>query len=307
MALSSLTNRNNYTGNGSLSSYSYSYRIQDQTHLRVTVMDTNDVETLLTLTTDYTVSGVGGASGGSITLVNASQAWLTSGHLKSGYRITIRRVLPLKQNNDIRNSGDFFAATHEDEFDYLTMVDQQLQDQLDRTVQLPETTALSGLTLPEPEAGMVLQWNDDEDGLQNLDPDSAAALTVVAPASAFSTATIAQSVLDALNPRIYGTRGAPSALLAGTALAPTAGVIEQTHFIQGSGGAVDVSANPQIAAGTVVGQKLRLIACSNTNTVKYENGTGLILNGDYTMISSSLLALIWDGTNWVEEYRNALI
>lgn len=140
MALTSTTNRNDYVGNGATSVYSYTFRIFVNTDLRVTVRNTaNGTETQLILTTDYTVSGVGDVGGGSITLVNAGQAWLSSGNLATGYELTIRRVRPLTQTTDIRNQGDFFPESHEDEFDRGVMVAQQQQDEIDRAVKLPET------------------------------------------------------------------------------------------------------------------------------------------------------------------------
>ena len=144
MSISSTTNRNDYTGNGAVDTYSYTFRIFANTDLLVTVRDTNDVETTLTLTTHYTVSGVGDAGGGSISLVNGAFSWLDAdGDLKSNYILTIRRVRPLKQETDIRNQGDFFPETHEDAFDHLLMIDQQQQDEIDRAVVLPETVPSS--------------------------------------------------------------------------------------------------------------------------------------------------------------------
>lgn len=140
MTLSSATSRVSYTGNGAVDTYSYTFKIFDQDDLLVTVKNTSDVETTLTITTDYTVSGVGDTGGGSIALVNSSQAWLdVDGDLLTGYILVIRRVRSIVQETDIRNQGTFYPETHEDEFDKLTMVDQQQQDELDRSIKLPET------------------------------------------------------------------------------------------------------------------------------------------------------------------------
>jgi hypothetical protein len=74
-------------------------------------------------------------------------------------------------------------------------------------------------------------------------------------------------------------------------------------FIEGSGGAVDVSANPQIAAGNTVGQELILIGRNDTNTVLFEDGTGLSLNGPFDMGADNVLTLVWDTSVWVEVSR----
>lgn len=141
MAIPSATNRNDYVGSSAVHVYAYSYRILLESHLRLTVRDLLGNETTLTINTDYTVDGVRNASGGNITLVNSGQAWLTAGELTTGFSLTIRRVLPLTQLTDFRNQGDFFPETHEDEFDRGVMVAQQQQDELARSMRLPETEA----------------------------------------------------------------------------------------------------------------------------------------------------------------------
>jgi hypothetical protein len=152
MSITSASARNDYTGNGATGTYSYGFRITDDDHLRVTIRDTDDAETTLTKTTHYTVTGVDEAAGGSITLVDGAFDWETSGNLKSDYHLTIRRVVPLKQETDIRNQGDYYPETHEDTFDYLTSIDQQQQDEVDRSVKLPETVAAADFDAEMPAA-----------------------------------------------------------------------------------------------------------------------------------------------------------
>jgi hypothetical protein len=103
---------------------------------------------------------------------------------------------------------------------------------------------------------------------------------------------------------VTGTRAAPSAIVAGTGVAYVEGTYaRQLWFIEGSGGAVDVSANPQIAAAATVGRELTLIGRSDTNTVLLEDGTGLSLNGAFEMGANNVLNLVWDGSVWVEMSR----
>jgi hypothetical protein len=67
-----------------------------------------------------------------------------------------------------------------------------------------------------------------------------------------------------------------------------------------------VSSNPQISAGTIVGQELVLKGTDNTNTVTIQNGTGLELNGPCPLRSGSQIYLVWDGTVWGEVSRNGI-
>src|SRR4029079_304424 len=66
--------------------------------------------------------------------------------------------------------------------------------------------------------------------------------------------------------QVTGSRGTPQNITAAGGIAP-AGKWEEVIFVQGNGGAIDITANPQIAAGTVVGQTLMLIGRSSTNTL----------------------------------------
>jgi hypothetical protein len=78
--------------------------------------------------------------------------------------------------------------------------------------------------------------------------------------------------------------------------------------IQGSPGAVDITANPQIAAGTD-GEILILIGQSNTNTVQlHDDGTGLQLNGGtaFTMGQYDTIQFVYEAAsgNWIEMRRS---
>lgn len=134
--------RNDYVGTGATATYSYTFRIFAATDLRVTTRNTAGVETTLTYPTDYTVTGVNRASGGTIVL--------TAGNLTTDYALTIRFDRTPRQSTDLRNQGSFLPQTHEDKFDELTRYSQQLEDVVDRSLHLPETEVgtAAATTLP---------------------------------------------------------------------------------------------------------------------------------------------------------------
>ena len=145
------TNRNDATGNDATTVYAYGFKIFAATDLEVTIKDTSGNETLLVYPTAYSVSGVGLAAGGNVTLTDLDASYQNAdGTLKLNYTITIRRIRPLTQTTDIRNQGGFFASTHEDTFDHLMMVDQQEQDAINRGIKLQTTEVGSAAktTLP---------------------------------------------------------------------------------------------------------------------------------------------------------------
>lgn len=136
--------RNDYVGNGAVDTYSYNFKIFDDDHLRVVIKNTLGVESVLVKTTDYTVTGVLAAAGGSVALVNAAQAWLdVDGDLKTGYVLTILRVLPIDQETDLRNQGSYFPEDVEDQLDKCVMIDIQQQEQIARSVKIPETVSVA--------------------------------------------------------------------------------------------------------------------------------------------------------------------
>lgn len=163
MSITSTTARNNYTGNGSTATYGYGFKIFNQGDITVTVRDPDtDAETTLTLTTDYTLTGVGDNAGGNVVLVDAGQDWIDgSSYLKSSWALTVRRIVDLTQNTDIRNQGNFYPEVHEDTFDYSRMIDLQQQDEIDRSAKMAETSTSSPPTLPTPVTNRGLYYNSD--------------------------------------------------------------------------------------------------------------------------------------------------
>ena len=169
MTVSSVTNRNDYSGNGVASTFAYGFRIFSETDLRVTTLHiATGVETTLVWPTDFTVTGVNDPAGGSITLVD--------GALGANYKLTVRFDADPLQATDIRNQGKFYPEIHENVFDFLTLLIQSARDEIRRSLRLSETSAVNG-QLPAPVAGKVLGWNSAADGLDNFDPASLAVVT----------------------------------------------------------------------------------------------------------------------------------
>lgn len=117
MTVSTEVNQAAYTGNGVTTVFPYTFRILNASNLTVTRIDLQEVETVLTLGTDYTVTGAGSYNGGAVVLPQP---------LQSNYSLVIVRDLDIVQETDLRNQGTFFAEVHEDAFDYLTMIIQQV-------------------------------------------------------------------------------------------------------------------------------------------------------------------------------------
>jgi len=73
-----------------------------------------------------------------------------------------------------------------------------------------------------------------------------------------------------------------------------------TAKIAGNGGAVDLTSNPQIVtSGRTAGDICYLLGTSDTNTVKIDTGTGVIVTASITFTNNKLEQFNFDGTNWI--------
>ena len=139
MTISTTNIKNSYAGNSNTSVFQYTFKILANTELQVIIRASSGTETVKTLTTHYTVSGVGNASGGNVTF--------TSGNIPAtGETVVIRRVTAQTQNLDLVENDPFSAETVESAFDKLTSINQELQEQLDRSIKVSRTATI---TTPE--------------------------------------------------------------------------------------------------------------------------------------------------------------
>ena len=132
MTVSTVVDHNDYTGNGVTTSFPYTFRIFKKTDLAVSVVDLSENITVLVLDTDYTVTNAGGYNGGSVVLTTP---------LANGWQISIARELEPTQETDLRNQGKFFAEVHEDAFDKLTMLVQQVRSMFRLALRKPTSIA----------------------------------------------------------------------------------------------------------------------------------------------------------------------
>lgn len=102
--------------------------------------------------------------------------------------------------------------------------------------------------------------------------------------------------------KVVGTVGSPTAISAAGGITPL-GAIREIIFVESDGGAVTVTADPPIAAGTFVGQELTIIGTSDTDTIQIDDAAGLNLNGTVIIEDGQVLNLLWIGSVWLETFR----
>ena len=135
MTVSSSTNRASYSGNGALTTFAYGFKVFDQDELTVILRSSDGTETVQTITTNYTVTGVGAASGGNVVFGSAPA---------SGVTIVILRELDLDQGLDLVPNDPFPAQSLEDSLDKLTFMVQQHNEELGRTIKASRTNVIAG-------------------------------------------------------------------------------------------------------------------------------------------------------------------
>ena len=136
MTVSTTIIKSSHNGNGSTTTFAYSFKIFADTDLVVIIRSSTGTETTKTLTTHYTVAGAGDASGGSITF--------TSGNTPaSGETVVIRRNVPQTQVIDYIANDPFPAETHEEGLDRNTMIAQQVSEATERSIKLSRTNTMT--------------------------------------------------------------------------------------------------------------------------------------------------------------------
>jgi hypothetical protein len=122
--ISDVTRRVVYSGSIGVGPYSFSFEVLANTDVAV-----YKNTTLLTLTTDYTVT-INSNGTGSVTLVSAATG---------SDKITLVGDRPIARATDFVTGGDLFANTLNDEFDSLVIFSQQVDEKVARAITAPVT------------------------------------------------------------------------------------------------------------------------------------------------------------------------
>lgn len=159
MTVSSTQQKVTYVGNGVTTAFAIPFSFLASTQIEVWLRDEGvdpHTEALQATPANYSIAG------STVTMVTAPAA---------DEKLVIKRVVPLTQLLDYIQNVNFSIETHETALDKLTQITQQLLEMIKRAALLPNTTALTSLSFPEPDANKVLAWNATEDGFENTTID----------------------------------------------------------------------------------------------------------------------------------------
>ena len=155
MTISTTIVKNSYAGNASTTVFNYNFKILSSGDLKVYIRSSNGTETLKTLNTHYTITGVGSAVGGSITFTLGNTP-------ASGQTVVLIRDTAQTQSIDYVANDPFPADTHEEGLDKGIILVQELQEEIDRCLKLSKTNSMTSAEFfigPQDRAGKILGFD----------------------------------------------------------------------------------------------------------------------------------------------------
>lgn len=225
-----------YVASASQTTFAYPFPIFDDDDLIVYVG-----ETLKTISTDYTVTGVTDDNGGNVVFTSGRSA---------GEIVTIWRDTTISRTVDYQQNGPITSTAINDDFDRLTVITQEQKNALARSIRFPRTAAI-------PDSGLELtpfnNWLS-----RYLFVDSNGALT---PAVSVTGVTLTQAVVgQVLYPQ--------TALEASAGVTPTAYNFEP-YDVRRYGALGDNSNNDAVPAASAATIASRYTRFANGLTFKF--------------------------------------
>jgi hypothetical protein len=267
MTVLTTTSTVSYLGNGATMVFDFDFLIPDGA-LVVTVEQGGVVSVLEA--SDYGVSGLGNANGGVVTFATAPA---------SGVAVTISRSLDILQDMAFVNGSAFYAEVIEGGFDKLTMIAQDLQEQVDRSVKVSITSQETPETIME----TLLAARDQSvsasasatvsQGAAAVSAASAVAADTAAAASAAAVATD-RAVVEARAAEVATHWAEVEASAAVVAASETAAVTASTSAQADAATAQSAAATAEGAAGTASAAAVLAGASADAAAVSEGNAEG---------------------------------
>ncbi len=165
MSVSSTLRKQQFTLDGIEDNYTFTFRALTSAPEDIKCsVTTAGVTTILTYTTQYSVTINSDGVGGTVTLVSASTIGLGT--------LTVYRETTNTQESDYDDYNQFPANTLEEDIDKRTMVEQEQAETFDRTIKFPIESTTKDIDFPEPAASKLIGWNSVADGLENKIPST---------------------------------------------------------------------------------------------------------------------------------------
>lgn len=182
-----------YATNGSTTTFAFAFKVFDTDDVRV-VSYADSEETDLVETTDYTVTlneDQDSSPGGTVTTTSAL----------NGPTVTIISAVPIEQPVTFTNSGSFYPRVLNDALDRQTMISQQLDERVSRTLVFPVGEEIDTMPVAAERADTIFGF--DSDGNRVLLPLAGASVALQAQRREFE-ATAGQTEFQFLAAALSG-------------------------------------------------------------------------------------------------------
>jgi len=188
MTVSSTVVRNSYAGDNSTTQFTYTFPIHSSSELKVILRSSAGVETVQTLNSDYTINDTG--TGGTVTFTSAPA---------SGVSIVLIRDTNQTQEVDYLANDPFPADTHEGALDKLTLLTQELQEEIDRSLKVSRTAPINNSQITDDataRAGKLLGFSADGNSLDATIDGSGVAVSATNAANSATAAAASATQAD---------------------------------------------------------------------------------------------------------------
>ncbi len=137
MTISTTIIKNSYNGDGVEAVFPYNFKVLNEADIEVILRAADGTETVKTISTHYTVSGVGEATGGNVTFTSGNEP------ITGVANVILRRATNQTQTLDLVENDPFTADSVEGAFDRSIAIAQELQEAVDRSIKISRTNTMN--------------------------------------------------------------------------------------------------------------------------------------------------------------------
>lgn len=227
MPVENRVNKVLYNGDGTTKDFQFSFKIFKEENIVVSIVNADNTETTKTLGSDYSVSSDDFNLGGTVTMKVAPLAT---------EKLFIIRSIPLVQDANFRPVSGFPEEVITDGFDAGIMIDQDLQERIDRCLRAPSFMD-TDYTLPGAEAGKALIWGKDgkrivnsDETINNVVAESTAQAQIAAEKAVEASASASAAATSETNAKASETNAKASESLAKDWAIEMDGTVDGTDY-----------------------------------------------------------------------------